>query len=256
MTQLSSLKLPNPDLENELKYRLPGHTVDSKCHLRYYWVDNQRAKQIIILTELSNNPGASITNAAEYIPEQLENFLLKNYSIELTEDAIFIEHYQANHYGENEQERFALFGREGNFQHLSLHRLKLIFENDRRSENISNNAAENNAQNLDIIALLRSWSEEEVDEYDEDELDISYSLRGSPFVDPILDTWTIYKNLKDFPGSFVAVRRIGGYTYADRKNELIINEDIDKIRDVFEREGRIRREAVHNEEDTIIEIWI
>lgn len=38
--------------------------------------------------------------------------------------------------------------------------------------------------------------------------------------------------------------------------DLIIKEDIEDIRDIMERERRIRREAVHNEEDTIIEIWI
>lgn len=251
-----SFKLPTPNIESEFKYRLPGHKIDSRCYFRYYLANNSQATQIIILTELKDNPGSSITNAAEYIPEQLKDFIQKNYNIELAEDTIFIEHFQANHYEDEEDERFALFDAKGKFQHLSSDRLKLIFENDRRSENTSNDAAdEHDTRNLDVIALLRSWSEEDLGKYDEDELDISYQLRGSPFVEPILDTWTIYQNLNDFPNKYVAVRRIGGYT-ADRKSELIIKEDIEDIRDIMEQERRIRRETVHNEEDTIVEIWI
>lgn len=83
------LKLAIPTVINEFKYRLPGHNVDSKSYLRFYLANNFKfkAKQIIILTELKDNPGASITNAAEYIPKQLKDFLKDNYNIELAEDA-------------------------------------------------------------------------------------------------------------------------------------------------------------------------
>ena len=234
MVQSKIFNFPKPYIQQVFTYGLPGHPQDSRCNLMFY---SGKKKQIIVLKELKDNPGASITNAAEYIPEQLKIFLWQNYNIELAKDAIFIEHYEANHYGDGEDERFASFDRSGRFQHLSVDRLNLIF-------------AER------AIAWLDSWEQEILDEGDEDELDITYRLRGSPFVEPILDTWTIYKNIEGFSDKFVAVRRLGGYAYLDKKSDLIIKDSIDQIRDFMEREGRVRREAVHNEEDTIIEIWI
>lgn len=238
-----TINLPKANFEGNFYYNLPGHPENgSFCYFRYYLGELPQAKQIIILTELKDNPGASITNCAEYIPEQLKYFLKEKYNIELAENAIFIEHYEANHYGDGEEERFALFNTKGQFQHLSTDRLKLIFD-------------EYYITNWSAIALLQSWNEED-EEYEEDELDITYSLRGSPFVDPILDTWTIYKDIEGFPNKFVAVRRIGENAHLDKKSDLIIKDSIDEIRDIMEQEKRIRREAVHNEEDRIIEMWI
>ncbi len=163
MIESKLFNFPTPDISEEFSYRLPGQNTDSKCDLRFY---RGQDKQIIILTELKDNPGASITNSAEYLYAQLKDFLLKKYSIELAEDVILIEHYEANHYGDGEDERFALFDKSGNFQHLSSERLGLIF-------------SENYSRNWDVIALLDSWREEDIDEYEEDELDITYRLPDS-----------------------------------------------------------------------------
>ncbi|MGK7898695.1 MAG: hypothetical protein AB4372_35050, partial [Xenococcus sp. (in: cyanobacteria)] len=192
---------------------------------------------------LKDNPGASITNSAEYLYAQLKDFLLKYHNIELAEDVILIEHYEANHYGDGEDERFALFNKSGNFQHLSSQRLELIF-------------SENYSSNWNVIALLDSWREEDIDEYEEDELDITYRLPDSPFVEPILNTWTIYKRIEGFPNKFVAVRRIGGNAILDRESDLIIKDNIEEIRDIFESEGRKRIEPQAEQESTIVEIWI
>ena len=70
-----------------------------------------------------------------------------------------------------------------------------------------------------------------------------------------MQSWS-EEDIEGFPGKFVAVRRFGGNAYKNKKSDLIIRDSIDEIRDIMEKDGKIRREAVHNEEDTIIEIWI
>ncbi|BAZ47064.1 hypothetical protein NIES4102_42170 (plasmid) [Chondrocystis sp. NIES-4102] len=122
-----------PNIESQFKYKFPGHSVNSLCKLKYYFADNSTSKQIIILTELLDNPGASITNAAEFLYPQLRNFFCRKYEIDLQPNAILIEHYQANHYGDIEPPRFSLFDLEGRFKHLSVEDLALIFK-----ENYSN----------------------------------------------------------------------------------------------------------------------
>ena len=252
------LKLAIPNIESEFKYRLLGHNVDSKCYLRYYSANNLLAKQIIILTELPDNPGASITNATEYIPEQLKSFLKENYNIELKENAIFIEHYAANHYGDGEEERFALFNTQGKFQHLSVDRLKLIFERGgmlSERQRISNQAVDKNyTTNLDVIALLDSWVSEEADS--EEQKDtwefLERNLRHSPFVVPQIEFWTIYQNLPNYPDKFVALK----FITSTRTDELIVKDSLENIREIFEKEGKRRIEPNYDEEPTIIEIWI
>ncbi len=58
------------------------------------------------------------------------------------------------------------------------------------------------------------------------------------------------------PQILLQLPRFGGNAYKNKKSDLIIKNSIDEIRDIMEKERRIRRKAVHNEEDTVIEIWI
>ena len=232
---------PAPDLECQFNYRINGHRIDSQCYLRYYLANNSQAKQIIILTELEDNPGASITNCAEYIPKKLKCFLQYNYDIKLAEDAIFIEHYEANYYKDGEDERFSLFDRAGKFQYLSSDRLKLIFD-------------EYYTTNWSAIALLDSWASEEADEEEQKSTweFLERNLRHSPFVIPQIEFWTIYQNLSLYPDKFVALR----FVTSTRTDDLVIRDSLNEIRDIMEREGKRRIEPGYNEEPTIIEIWI
>jgi hypothetical protein len=240
MTQ-TLLKLPATTIESVFNYRLPGHKIDSKCYLRFYLANNSQAKQIIILTELKDNSGASIANCAEYLPGQLKEFLRQNYDIELAEDAIFIEHYEADYYGDGEDERFALFDRSGKFQHLSVDRLKLIFD-------------ESYTTNWSAIALLDSWASDGADEEEQKETweFLDRHLRHSPFVVPQIELWTIYQNLPDYPNKFVALK----FITSTRTDELIIRDSLEDIREILEKEGRRRIEPNYDEEPTVIEIWI
>ena len=233
--------LPAPDLECQFNYRINGQRIDSQCYLRCYLANNTQAKQIIILTELENNPGTSITNSAEYIPKQLKHFLQYNYNFKLAEDAIFIEHYEVNYYKDGEDERFALFDRAGKFQYLSSDRLKLIFD-------------EYYTINWSAIALLDSWASEETDEEEQKNTweFLERSLRHSPFVVPQIEFWTIYQNLSRYPDKFVALR----FVTSTRTDDLIIRDSLDEVRDVMEREGKKRIEPLDDEEPTIVEIWI
>ncbi len=238
MLKSKLFEFPNPDISEDFVYKLPGHNINSKCYLRFY---SGQGKQIIILTELKDNPGTSITNCAEYLYEKLKNFLLKNYNIELAKDAILIEHYEANHYGDKEGERFALFNKTGNFQHLSPERLELIF-------------SENYSSNWSVIALLDSWASEEADEQEQKETweFLERNLRDSPFIEPKIEFWTIYQNLPNYPNKFVALK----FITSTRTDELIVKDDLEEIRDIFESEGRRRIEPQPEEESTIVEIWM
>ncbi len=238
MIKSKLLDFPNPDISEDFIYQFPSQNKDSKCYLRFY---RGQDKQIVILTELKDNPGASITNSAEYLYDQLKDFLLKKYNIELGEDAILIEHYEADHYGEGEDERFALFNKSGNFQHLSRERLELIF-------------SENYSRNWDVIALLDSWASEEADEQEQKETweFLERNLRHSPFIEPKIELWTIYHNLPAYPNKFVALK----FITSSRTDELIVEDNLEDIRSIFESEGRRRIEPQPEQESTIVEIWI
>lgn len=235
-----TINLPEANFEGEFPYNLPGHSIKSSCYFRYYLGQQNQAKQIIIFTELKDNPGASITNAAEYLFLQFKEFLLQNYGVNLRDDAILIEHYEANYYQEGE-ERFALFDKRGRFQYLECDRLNLIFE-------------ENYGANWSVVALLDSWASEEDEEEDQKETwqSLEKNLRHSPFVIPQLEFWTIYQNLPSYANKFVALK----FVTSIRTDELIVKDSLEEIRDIMEQEGRKKVEPQEGEETTVVEMWV
>ena len=57
MVQTQTFIFPKPNIEQVFTYGLPGHPKDSRCNLRFY---SGKKNQNVILTELRDNPGASI----------------------------------------------------------------------------------------------------------------------------------------------------------------------------------------------------
>jgi len=67
-----------------------GRGIGAKCRVRVSHREDGRA--VVIFTELPDNPGMSVTNAAEWIA----TMLLHRYDLDL-ENTIWIEHYPDRH---------------------------------------------------------------------------------------------------------------------------------------------------------------
>ena len=72
-------------------FRLPNrpHLL---CHVRIF--DRKPESPVVVLTEIADNPGASVTNASEYIATELR----QRHSLLRSTDPIWIEHYNGESY--------------------------------------------------------------------------------------------------------------------------------------------------------------
>ena len=64
------------------------------CHVRIF--DRGAQPPVVILTEIASNPGASVTNASEYIATELRS----RHSLLRSTNPVWIEHYNGESYTE------------------------------------------------------------------------------------------------------------------------------------------------------------
>lgn len=77
-------------IDTILSYRPWGQGIEARCRARIFRREDGRAA--VIVTELPDNPGMSVTNAAEWIATTL----LHRYDLD-PNDTIWIEHYPDRH---------------------------------------------------------------------------------------------------------------------------------------------------------------
>jgi hypothetical protein len=66
-------------------FRLPHHGVEARCQVQIY---RQPGRAVVVVTELPDNPGVSVTNAAEYIA----TCILHDHALD-PDTTIWVEHY-------------------------------------------------------------------------------------------------------------------------------------------------------------------
>lgn len=74
--------------DTAFRYKPQNAGIEARCRLRVY---QESGKTIFLLTELPENPGMSVTNAAD----QIATWLVADNNVK-PENAIFIEHYPAD----------------------------------------------------------------------------------------------------------------------------------------------------------------
>lgn len=83
------------------EYIAPGHTIVSRCRLRIYV---QTGRKVVVLTEIAENRGMSITNASDHLATEI----CLHYDLN-PDNTIWIEHYTPDSYaGRGKDESFDL----------------------------------------------------------------------------------------------------------------------------------------------------
>lgn len=84
----NTLTMRAPDVDRLLRYSTPWNATTGLCRLRVWW-----RERTIVVTELDDNPGMSITNAIEYVAEAVEATL--GVQLDVDDAPALIEHYPA-----------------------------------------------------------------------------------------------------------------------------------------------------------------
>ena len=90
-----ALRLREPSIDDIMEFRGHGHSFDSECGIKIWGIKSSPTslltkRHVVVMTELPDSKGLSVTNAVEIIASQVMEVYLKNADLD---GLIWIEHY-------------------------------------------------------------------------------------------------------------------------------------------------------------------